>query len=440
MIPINSSPIPKPSPETAPEQERLETASLRDIKRVIGRFGGPDATPPSATGPTVIVVAGQHGNEPSGVHAAVRVLATLRTAIDRDPNCIRGEFIALAGNVAALRQGVRFIEADLNRLWTPGAIDDTFARTERRQHLSAEQAEQRELADEITDAVLRSRGPTILLDLHTTSSSSRPFLAVEDIVRVRELARAIPVTAVLGLEAMIRGILPDWFNTVGHAAMIFEAGQHDDPASIERHEAAIWLLLSEVGLIDPATFAPRIEQARRSLEPFSKGLPRMLEARARHSVSPEDGFRMRKGFENFHPVQRGDLLAGDTTGTIRAPMSGWLFMPLYQPQGEDGFFVVRRASRVFMKLSKLLRPLQLHRLLHFLPGVAKSEAEVDAFVVNPKVARILAHEIFALLGYRRYREHAGIGVFGKTAEDMHRAWYALPEEVRRPRRDQPRSS
>ncbi|MCR9216350.1 MAG: succinylglutamate desuccinylase/aspartoacylase family protein [bacterium] len=440
MIPIDQAPIPTTPRSTTPDPERLATSSLTDIKRVIGRVGGPSADHESPPGPTVIIVAGQHGNEPSGVHAAVRVLQSLRTAVEREPGCFRGEFIALAGNVEALRTGVRFIETDLNRLWTPGAIDETFARTERGEPVSAEQREQRELADEITDAVLRSRGPTFLLDLHTTSASSRPFLAVEDIVRVRELARAIPVTGVLGLEAMIRGILPDWFNTVGDAGLIFEAGQHDDPASIERHEAAIWLLLAEVGVIGHSAFAARLEAARSTLEPFSRGLPRLLEARARHSVSPEDGFRMRKGFENFHPVVRGDLLAGDSAGTIRAPMSGWLFMPLYQPQGEDGFFIARRASRIFMRLSKVLRPLKLHKLVHLLPGVSRSDADVDAFVVNPKVARVLAHEVFAMLGYRRYREHAGVGVFGKTAEDMHRAWYALPEELRNPRRDQSRSS
>lgn len=440
MIPIDQAPIPTTPPEAKTDPDHSASASLHDIGRVIGRIGGVAAAHETEPGPTVIIVAGQHGNEPSGVHAAARVLQSLRTAIQREPGCFRGEFVALAGNVEALRRGVRFIDTDLNRLWTPGAIDDTFARTERNQPVNAEQREQRALADEITDTVLRSRGPTFLLDLHTTSAASRPFLAVEDIVRVRELARAIPVTSVLGLEAMIRGILPDWFNTVGDAGLIFEAGQHDDPASIERHEAAIWLLLAEVGVIDPLAFGARLKAARESLEPFSRGLPRMLEARARHSVSPEDGFRMRKGFENFQPVVRGDLLAGDTTGTIRAPMSGWLFMPLYQPQGEDGFFIARRASRIFMRLSKVLRPLKLHKLVHLLPGVAKSETDVDAFVVNPKVARVLAHEVFAMLGYRRYREHAGIGVFGKTAEDMHRAWYALPEELRNPRRDQSRSS
>jgi succinylglutamate desuccinylase len=440
VIPIEQSPIPIAPEPASDASAQPGPSSIGDIARVIGRVGGPDAQPPSPAGPTLIVVAGQHGNEPSGVHAARRVLFSLRAAIRREPGCFRGEFVALAGNVNALRRGVRYIDADLNRLWTPAAINEAFARTERGQPLTAEQREQNELAEEITDTVLRSRGPTVLLDLHTTSASSRPFLAVEDIVRVRELARAIPVTAVLGLEAVIRGILPDWFNTVGHAAMIFEAGQHDDPASIERHEAAIWLMLAEVGVIDRAAFASRLAEANQTLEPFSKGLPRMLEARARHSVLPDDGFRMRKGFENFQQVQRGDLLAGDTTGTIRAPMSGWLFMPLYQPQGEDGFFIVRRASRLFMGLSKLLRPLHLHRLIHLLPGVAKSEADVDAFVVNPKVARVLAHEVFAMLGYRRYREHAGVGVFGKTAEDMHRAWYALPEERRHPRRDQGRSS
>ncbi len=428
-------------PHEAPgDPQRSAGGSLAGVERIIGRLGGPDARTPTAPGPTLIVVAGQHGNEPSGVHAALRVLKSLETAAQRDPACFRGELLAVAGNVPALRSGVRFIDADLNRLWTPAEIDQSFARTDRGDPVSTEQQQQRELAEEITDAVLRSRGSTVLLDLHTTSAASRPFLAVEDIVRVRELARAIPVTAVLGLEAMIRGILPDWFNTVGDAAMIFEAGQHDDPASIERHEAAIWLLLAEIGAIERAAFSERLARARATLEPFAAGLPRMLEARARHSVSPEDGFKMRKGFSNFHAVQRGELLAGDTTGTIRAPMSGWLFMPLYQPQGEDGFFIARRASRIFMRLSKLLRPLKLHKLIHLLPGVAKSEAPVDAFVVNPRVARLLAHEVFAMLGYRRYREHGGIGVFGKTAEDMHRAWYALPEELRRPRRDQSRSS
>lgn len=440
MFPIEQTPIPVPSAEPHGDPHRLPAGSLANIQRVIGRIGGPDAATPTQPGPTLIITAGQHGNEPSGVHAAFRVIATLRATLAKDPTLFKGELLALAGNVAALRSGVRFHDTDLNRLWTPAEIDRTFASAQRGEPLNTEQREQQQLAEEITDAVLRSRGTTVLLDLHTTSADSRPFLAVEDIVRVRELARAIPVTAVLGLEAMIRGILPDWFNTVGDAAMIFEAGQHDEPDAIERHEAAIWLLLAELGAIDPIAFAPRLEQAHALLEPFSSGLPRMLEARARHSVSPEDGFRMRKGFKNFHPVQRGELLAGDTTGTIRAPMSGWLFMPLYQPQGEDGFFIARRASRIFMRLSKFLRPLRLHRIIHLLPGVSRSEAEVDAFVVNPKVARLLAHEVFAMLGYRRYREHAGVGVFGKTAEDMHRAWIALPERTRNPQRDQSRSS
>lgn len=433
MIPLESAPIPIAPPGEGGDHKQPLGGSLANVQRVIGRCGGPSHAPP---GPTLIVVAGQHGNEPSGVHAAVRVLASLHATIDRQPGSFKGEFIALSGNVRALRSGVRYHDTDLNRLWTPKSINQTFARIERGEPVTLEQREQRELADEITEAVLRSRGPTVLLDLHTTSSASRPFLAIEDIVRVRELAHAIPVTAVLGLEAMIRGILPDWFNTVGDAAMIFEAGQHDDPASIERHEAAIWLMLHELSIIDHTVFGERVKWSRQTLEPHAKGLPRMLEARARHSVSAEDGFRMRKGFTNFQPIQRGELLAGDASGTIRAPMTGWLFMPLYQPLGEDGFFVVRRAGRVFMRLSRLLRPLKLHKLIHLLPGVQRSEAGVDAFIVNPKVARLLAHEVFAMLGYRRYREHGGIGVFGKTAEDMHTAWHALPQQLRRPRRGQ----
>ncbi|MFT6866663.1 MAG: succinylglutamate desuccinylase [Cyclobacteriaceae bacterium] len=36
----------------------------------------------------------------------------------------------------------------------------------------------------------------------------------------------------------------------------------------------------------------------------------------------------------------GELLAMDAEGDIYSPNSGMIFLPLYQPEGEDGFFIV----------------------------------------------------------------------------------------------------
>ena len=39
-------------------------------------------------------------------------------------------------------------------------------------------------------------------------------------------------------------------------------------------------------------------------------------------------------------MHENEILADNTNGTVRAPVSGRLLMPLYQKQGDDGFFIV----------------------------------------------------------------------------------------------------
>jgi succinylglutamate desuccinylase len=43
-------------------------------------------------------------------------------------------------------------------------------------------------------------------------------------------------------------------------------------------------------------------------------------------------------------VHAGQLLAHDRRGELRAERDGILFMPLYQPLGDDGFFFGREES------------------------------------------------------------------------------------------------
>ena len=77
---------------------------------------------------------------------------------------------------------------------------------------------------------------------------------------------------------------------------------------------------------------------------YSKDLPKIAELVKVHSIGPLDEFRMRPGYRNFQPVRRGEQLAEDRHGTIQAPEDALILMPLYQAQGSDGFFLIKKTA------------------------------------------------------------------------------------------------
>jgi len=56
---------------------------------------------------------------------------------------------------------------------------------------------------------------------------------------------------------------------------------------------------------------------------------------------------------------------------IKASENGRMFMPLYQQQGEDAFFLVHEIKPIWLGLSKWLRKLNTHILMPYLPGINK---------------------------------------------------------------------
>ena len=71
----------------------------------------------------------------------------------------------------------------------------------------------------------------------------------------------------------------------------------------------------------------------------------MVEILHRHVIAAGDGFRMLDGHEGFDTIEPGQLLATDAGGDITAPVGGYLLMPLYQKQGNDGFFVAHEMRK-----------------------------------------------------------------------------------------------
>jgi succinylglutamate desuccinylase len=368
-----------------------------NLPRVLGRYSSGDP------GPTLIVTAGLHGNEPAGVCAAQRVMERLEE--EKPP--LRGELIAVAGNIAALAKGARYIDHDLNRCWSPANVQDLRARDPAED--TSEDKEQRALL-EIIDRNGNNGTRLVVLDLHTTSGETPPFALMSDTLRNRRLAFSLPLPVVLGLEEEVRGTLLDYLAEEGHRGLVVEAGQHDDPDSTELHEGALWLILAAGGVLRQEDIPDRRRWVKAMREAVA-GLPRVLEVRYRHRLRRDDNFAMRPGWRGFQVVEEGAELARDRSGTVTSPQRGRLLMPLYQKQGTDGFFIVRSVNRAWLWVSAALRKMKLHVLLPLMPGVSRHPDWPGAIRVNPKVARYFPVEIFHLFGFRRRRPASGYLIF-----------------------------
>jgi predicted deacylase len=358
------------------------------LRRVIARLG-------TGQGPLLIATGGVHGNEPGGFEALERVCANL----EERGLALRGSFLALGGNLSALALDQRYVERDLNRMWT--AEDLAAARS-----ATLPGPEQRELVDlhDTLERELRGvEGPVYFLDLHSTSAEGSPFAVMGDTLANRRLAFALDLPVILGLEENVDGTLLSWFGEQGHVAVGVEGGQHRAEGTSRNQEATVWLALVAVGLLAEQD-VPWIDEQRRLLRRASAGLPGVVAVELRHGIAPEDQFRMVPGYVNFDGVERGEVLAHDRRGAVRAAFRGNILLPLYQGQGQDGFFLGRPVRRMWLGLSTLLRRLHAERLLRWLPGVEADPQRADGLRVDRRIARLRALDLFHLFGYWKLGE------------------------------------
>ncbi len=342
----------------------------------------------SVKGVTLICIGGIHGNEPAGVKGLQKVVNELKA---KHITC-NGNFYAILGNIKALKKQIRYNDYDLNRLWTKEEVKEL---TKDANFEFEEQKEQKELYDAIKSICETHQGKFVFIDLHTTSSPTIPFITISDSLNNRTLAKQFHLPIVLGIEEYLEGPLLSFINEFGHIALGFESGQHDDMNSILNSEAFIWLMLYNLRLINNKAFDYKRYEA---LLQFENGFYEII---YRHNLSPIHQFKMKPGFKNFSHVMKHQLIANDKLNEIKSPFSGLIFMPLYQKQGEDGFFIVRKLSRFWLTLSTIMRYLKLHKVLSVLPGISAHPQNEYCLIANKKVALILTTKIFHLFGYRR---------------------------------------
>ncbi len=385
------------------------------LERAIGTYGT------SRPGPTIVALGGIHGNEPAGARAIEAVLHELRSRALP----LRGHFVGLRGNLGALAAGRRYLARDLNRSWSAPDIERLLRSSGEPRD---EDLEQRALLEQFVPWMRAARRPIVFLDLHSTSGPGAPFTCMADVLRNRPVALALPVPLILGIEELLDGSLLGYASDLGHTALAVEGGQNEDPRTEANHRAALWLALAATGALAASEIGD-LDAQRAVLRDAARGLPAVVEIRYRHAVRDGDGFEMLPGFSNFTPLRRGQVVARDRDGPVRAPEDGLMLMPRYQSQGDDGWFLARRVSRAWLALSALLRHARVDRLVPLLPGVRRHPELPDHFVADPRVARYQVRNVFHLLGYRHERRQGEALVFARRRPGF-RGLRELPAELR----------
>ena len=368
---------------------KIETKSIEKKKneRIIGQISGKEK------GPTLVLFGGIHGNEPSGVEALEHVFEKLKGSDLK----IRGSIFGIKGNIPALIEKKRFLDNDLNRIWTHSGIDAIGRRN--RKERSVEENELTTIHQLITEIFETQSPPYYFIDFHTTSSPTLPFITINDALINREFARLFPVPVILGIEEYLEGPMLSYINEKGYVAIGFESGQHFTEDAVTNTISFIWLSLIYSGIIDKEQI-PDYKKHHKELSAAAKGNTIFYEIIHRHRITDSDNFKMFPGFSSFDKLPKGIAMANHNGEKITAYKDTIVFMPLYQVQGEEGFFLIRRIPQWILSFSAFLRRIKFDSFLASLPGISWSNSSREKLMVNLKVARFFSKPFFHLLGYR----------------------------------------
>lgn len=295
---------------------------MENTSRIIGKYTS------NKKGPLLFITAGVHGNEPSGVEALKSVFKALNEA----KPTINGSLVGVLGNQKALERNVRYIDEDLNRTWT----EDNISNHKQETNEQREMLEIIEVLKQFPEADFTIR---YFMDCHTTSSDSLPYVSVQLVNDNNNWAHNFPTYIVQGFSDIVYGAIDHYLSRIGLTGFTFEAGQHTSENSVENHEGMIWLAIKEACDLDLSkipTYPDCVENFSEKNAPDQKTFKIVY----RHGLEDGDTFKMQAGFKNFQKIAKGELLAIQNGKELKSKWDARIFMPLYQSQGNDGFFVI----------------------------------------------------------------------------------------------------
>ena len=305
--------------------------------RIITKYVG------TKPGPLLIVFGGMHGNEPAGIKAIEMMSKMLDVEPITNPGFeYSGSFLGLIGNLKAHQEKKRYINTDLNRSFTKDNLERVNNTEE--SELKDELLEIKQILN-IVHATIDELKPekVIVLDLHTTSSFGGIFSIVTNNEDSLKIAIELHAPVIKGMLKGIKGTTLHYFTEenfgIPMVPVTFESGQHNEEMSVNRAIAAITNCMRTIGSVLPNHVESQHDYL---LKEHSKDLPKVSKLISKHHIAEGDKFRMLPSYKNFQKIKEGEILAEDIHGDIVASDDGLILMPLYQKQGEDGFFLIQK--------------------------------------------------------------------------------------------------
>ncbi|MCC2974855.1 succinylglutamate desuccinylase [Massilia sp. IC2-476] len=262
----------------------LPAAGILTVKADVG----------DAARPAVLVSVGVHGDETG----PIEMVAWLIEALSRTPRELSVDLMLCVGNIDAIAQGKRFIDADLNRMF----------RADRGSLASAFEAARADALIAATCAFFEGAGAQRWhLDLHTAIRPSHyPMFAI-----VPEIIADAP-----------RKLLIDWLGEAAIGAVIMNpksVGTYSYYSSEHHGAAGSTVELGRVGTLgqnDLSQFADASKALDRLLRGQPAGVVKAAPhvfATARQVIKLSDAFSMSVGREtwNFTPMKKGEVIATD---------------------------------------------------------------------------------------------------------------------------------
>jgi succinylglutamate desuccinylase len=256
-------------------------------------------------GPHVAITAIVHGNEPCGA-------LTLDWLMRRDTRPVRGKLSLAFMNVAAheafdpaVPDGSRWIDEDMNRLWSAAVLDDP----------------DRKLTEELRRA--RQVRPwldtvDLLLDIHSMQNPNAPMTIAGMLAKGRDLARAVGYPDLVitdnghaeGMRMRDYGGFSDPASP--RNAMLVECGQHWEAAAEGVAMETAIRFLRATGATD-ADFAADWMADRPAPAPLQ-----FLQVSRAVTIETDD-FRFAQTWTGLERLPQGTLIGHDGPTEIRAP-------------------------------------------------------------------------------------------------------------------------
>jgi len=241
--------------------------------------------------PSLIYFCCIHGNEKAGFEA----LESFFKNIKANSKKIKANVYAIFGNQEAFLQNQRFIDKDLNRIWTKSHFEEST----RKENIS-EYHELIEIYNLLYDLLNYAKSNVFCFDLHTTSGPTKPFIVMNDALINRSFVKDLGYPVIFNVESFIEGSLLNLLNDLGHVSMAFEGGEHYSEDSIEQIKTFCYKTLyhtSSISLEDLVDMG--ISKTRLQTQSTS-----YFEMVYRQDLKPEDSFEMCGNYLNFQKLKK----------------------------------------------------------------------------------------------------------------------------------------